>query len=122
MNIQSVEVFLKEFLALAKLYGINFFDREKNFDALLDLDIPSNRRRDIVLELKAEDYVKGPSNNKSVGMNGDVWIFGKVIKKREVYIKVCINQLANNKGKRSICISFHIAERPIVYMFKGKVK
>ncbi len=122
MNIQGVEVFLNEFLALARVNDIIFFGRDKNLDALLELDITSNRRRDILLELKADDYVDGPLENKSVGMNGDVWVFGKVIRKREVYIKVCINQLANNRGKRSICISFHIAEHPLVYMFKGEGK
>jgi hypothetical protein len=43
-----------------------------------------------------------------------MWVFGKQVKKKEVYIKVSMG--IENTG--AVCISFHIAEHPIKYPFK----
>jgi hypothetical protein len=43
-----------------------------------------------------------------------MWVFGKDIKGREVYIKIMLG--SNNC--QTICISFHIAEHPLSYKFK----
>ena len=45
---------------------------------------------------------------------GEMWVFGKDVKGREIYIKVMIS----SHTSQTICISFHIAEHPLVYPFK----
>ena len=45
---------------------------------------------------------------------GEMWVFGKDIRGREVYIKIMISGLSG----QTICISFHIAESPMKYPFK----
>lgn len=51
-----------------------------------------------------------------------MWVFGKDVKDREVYIKLQIIEAIQQNGMKSqtICISFHIAEHPLVYPFKEK--
>jgi len=45
-----------------------------------------------------------------------IWVFGKKIDDKEVYIKVKIAQVGTDKIAK--CISFHIAEYPLSYPFK----
>ena len=45
---------------------------------------------------------------------GEMWVFGKDVKEREVYIKITLGY----ENGQTICISFHIAEHPLVYPFK----
>jgi hypothetical protein len=45
---------------------------------------------------------------------GEMWVFGKDVQGREVYIKVMITGVTS----QTICISFHIAEHPLIYPFK----
>jgi len=41
----------------------------------------------------------------------EMWVFGKIVKKKEVYIKITMGIL----GSSVICISFHIAEHKMNY-------
>jgi hypothetical protein len=43
-----------------------------------------------------------------------MWIFGKEVKQNEVYIKLSMGIL---NGK-AVCLSFHVAEHPLIYPFK----
>jgi hypothetical protein len=43
-----------------------------------------------------------------------MWEFGKQVNDEEVYIKITLGRTSSS----AICISFHIAERPIQYPFK----
>jgi hypothetical protein len=43
-----------------------------------------------------------------------MWVFGKEVKQREVYIKITMGF----PGTSTICISFHISEHPMKYPFK----
>lgn len=45
---------------------------------------------------------------------GEMWVFGKDVKGREVYIKIMISDHCG----QTICISFHLAESPMKYPFK----
>jgi len=58
-------------------------------------------------ELKVEDYSQGPLDEKMHGIL-PMWVFGKQVKKKEVYIKVSMG--VENSG--AVCISFHIANTP----------
>jgi hypothetical protein len=47
-----------------------------------------------------------------------MWVFGKHVKKREVYIKITMG----NPGDKVICISFHFSENALRYPYQKKTK
>jgi hypothetical protein len=111
---QEVETYLKELKVKMEVFGILFLDdRGKNQQTLHDLEISPVKRKEIIRSLMVEDYSQGPLVEKMRGIL-PMWVFGKQVKKQEVYIKVSLG-IENNEV---ICISFHIAERPINYPFK----
>lgn len=111
---QEVETYLKELKVKMEIFGILFLDdRGKNQQTLFDLEISPAIRKEIISSLKAEDYSQGPLDEKMRGIL-PMWVFGKEIKKKEVYIKVSMG-IENN---RAVCISFHIAEHTMSYPFK----
>lgn len=110
----EVEIYLKELKVKMEIFGILFLDdRGKNQQTLHDLEISPAKRKEIISSLKAEDYSYGPLNEKMRGIL-PMWVFGKQVKKKEVYIKVSMG--VENSG--AVCISFHIAEHPINYPLK----
>lgn len=111
---KEVENFLLKLNQKISIFGLAFRDdREKNFQALLDLDITPKYRKDIILNLKSDDYIKGPVID-TLNKVGELWAFGKDVKNQNVYIKLSLG-LPDNEV---ICISFHIAEHPLKYKFK----
>ena len=116
INRVRVEKFLKEFKTKLNIWGIVFRDdRGKNAQTLLDLEITPNKRKEIISKLEVTDYSQGPIEEILYG-GSDMWVFGKKVKKKEVYIKITMGS-QNNK---TICISFHIAEKQMTYPFKNK--
>lgn len=110
----EVKAFLNQFNIKAQVFGIRFRDdRPKNRQALLQLDISPVQREVIVKNLQVQDYVEGPVIDV-LNKEGEMWVFGKDVKGREVYIKIT---LGYDNGQ-TICISFHIAEYPLAYPFK----
>ncbi|MBU2557039.1 MAG: type II toxin-antitoxin system MqsR family toxin [Bacteroidetes bacterium] len=111
---EEVEKYLKELKVKMEIFGILFLDdRGKNQQTLHDLEISPAKRKEIISSLKAEDYSQGPLDEKMRGIL-PMWVFGKEVKKKEVYIKVSMG--IENSG--AVCISFHIAEQPMNYPFK----
>ncbi len=111
---QEVEKYLKELKVKIEIFGILFLDdRGKNQQALHDLEISPAKRKEIISLLSVEDYSQGPLDEKMRGIL-PMWVFGKQVKKKEVYIKVSMG--IENSG--AICISFHIAEHPLNYPLK----
>lgn len=111
---QDVERFLANFHTKMQVFNIVFRDdRKKNADALAELDIKGKYRETVIMGLEYWDYVDGPIVD-TLNQLGDMWVFGKDVKGREVYIKISIGR----PGSNTICISFHIAEFPLVYPFK----
>ncbi len=110
----DVEKFLKDFFGKLRVYEILFRDdRGKNNATLAELEITSNTRIKLIEEITVKDYSEGPIKDTLNGM-GDMWVFGKDVKDREVYIKISLG-LPNNS---TICISFHIAEYKMSYPLK----
>lgn len=110
----EVEKFLNQFYEKLKVYDIVFWDdRGKNAQALVDLEITPSGRLEVIKKITVEDYSEGPIVN-TMNKLGDLWVFGKDVKGQEVYIKISLG-LPNS---RTICISFHKAEYPMVYPFK----
>ncbi|MBN8666347.1 MAG: hypothetical protein J0M30_02510 [Chitinophagales bacterium] len=101
--------FLEAFKVKLGIWGIVYRDdRGKNAQTLLDLDISTKERRKILENLLVEDFIEGPLTDK-LNNGADMWVFGKNIKGKEVYIKITLG----SANSTVICISFHIAERPL---------
>ena len=111
---EEVQAFLNQFHAKMKIYGILYRDdRGKNQKTLEELEIVPSYRKVIIESLEVEDYVQGPVVDQ-LNRLGEMWVFGKDVKGREVYIKIMLGGV----NCQTICISFHIAEHPLQYTFK----
>lgn len=111
---KDVASFLKEFKEKMKFWDILFRDdRGKNAQALVDLELRPLDRKAALEGLQVKDYSQGPIEEKLYG-GSDMWVFGKMIKKKEVYVKITIGAL----GSSVICISFHLAEHKMQYPLK----
>ena len=114
ISISEVETFLNQFQTKMKIFGIIYRDdRGKNQKALEELEIIPSYRKVIIESLKSEDYVEGPIIDQ-LNKLGEMWVFGKDIKGKEVYIKIMLGGV----NCQTICISFHIAEHPLSYPLK----
>lgn len=112
----EVKKFLSDFLTKLKIFDIFFLDeRNKNTQALADLDITPLQRIDYIRKLKVENYSSGPHKDKLDFNFSDYWEFGIKVRKVEVYIKIRLGI----PNRRVICISFHPAERKMKYPFKN---
>ncbi len=115
---EDVKSFLDRFIVKARVFGILFRDdRPKNRDALLLFGMSSYQREQIVKSLVLNDYVEGPIADV-LNEQGEMWVFGKILKGHEVYIKITLG----NDNDRAVCISFHIADHPLTYPFKTRNK
>ena len=111
ITIEEVNKFLDEFKVKAKVFGIIYRDdRRKNSDALIQLGISAHIRERIIFSLDGEDYSQGPIMETLNG-GAEMWVFGKDHNDIEIYIKISV-------AERSLCISFHEAERPMQYPFR----
>lgn len=111
---EEVKAFLEQFNTKVQVFGIIFRDdRGKNKKALQQLDITPLQREFIVRNLETQDYVEWPLIDE-LNKEREMWVFGKDVKGREVYIKITLGY----QNGQTICISFHIAEHPMNYPFK----
>jgi hypothetical protein len=112
----DVEAFLERFHQKIKVFHIIFRDdRGKNAQTLAHLEITPSYREAIIKEIKAEDYSQGPIVD-TLNLFGDMWVFGKDVKGKEVYIKISLGK----ENCQTVCISFHISEHKMKYPFKGE--
>lgn len=111
---KEVTVFLKDFKTKMSIWDVLFRDeRGKNSQALIALELRPNERKTVLERLTFKDYSQGPVEEILYG-GSDMWIFGKTIKKQEVYIKITLGAM----GASVICISFHLAEHKMHYPLK----
>ncbi|NJK94518.1 MAG: type II toxin-antitoxin system MqsR family toxin [Bacteroidales bacterium] len=111
---EKVEKFLRLLKQKAKVWGILYLDdRSKNAQTLADLELKASERDRIIENLIIQDYSDGPLNEKHYdGM--EMWVFGKEVKGKEIYIKITLGDFSD----RPVCISFHISEYSLTYPFK----
>lgn len=109
----EVEAFLRQFFPKLDIFGIIVLNRNKNQEALRLLGLSELARKEVIKTIVVDDYVETISDAVSFG---DMWVFGKDMEGKELYIKISMG-MPNSK---TICISFHEAELPINYAFKGK--
>lgn len=111
---KEVTVFLNDFKTKMGIWDVLFRDeRGKNAQALASLELRPYERKTVLESLTAKDYSQGPLEEKLYG-GSDMWVFGKIIKKQEVYIKITLGVM----GASVICISFHLAEHKMHYPLK----
>ena len=110
----EVSAFLKDFKVKMKFWDVLFRDdRGKNTQALVDLELRTIERKTILEALETKDYSEGPLTEILYG-GADMWVFGKTIKKKEVYIKITMGAMSSSV----ICISFHLAQHKMNYPLK----
>jgi hypothetical protein len=110
----EIEAYLKNFKEKMRFWDILFRDdRGKNAKALSDLELRPIERINIIETLETKDYSEGPLEEKLYG-GADMWVFGKTVKKKEVYIKITMGAM----NCSVICISFHISQHKMKYPFK----
>lgn len=115
-NRHDVERFLADFKIKLGTHQILFRgDRAKNKETLLELEFRTPDVVRTIKELKAEDYCQGPIDDTLNNINS-MWVFGKEIKSKEVYIKITQGEF----NKPVICISFHFSEHPLQYPLKNR--
>lgn len=109
---ENITSFLNEFKSYwVKSY--HFADREVNFRTIGYLGITPQQARGIIAQLTYKNYYKGPSEDlKRSGCS--IWEFGETIQGQEVYIKLS----DDFKFGVAICISFHLADYPVKYLYK----
>jgi len=69
-----------------------------------------------ILALSVMDYCSGPMKDPEMG--GDVWVFGRNIEGKEIYIKLKL--IGDHRDQGVAVLSFHPAERTLAYYFKHK--
>ncbi|SDZ74049.1 hypothetical protein SAMN05192529_101114 [Arachidicoccus rhizosphaerae] len=110
----EIVLFLKDFKEKMKIWDVLFRDdRGKNAKALVELELRPIERKNVLEALDFMDYSEGPIEEKLNG-GAEMWVFGKTIKKKEIYIKITLG--GTNSGV--ICISFHLAEHKMNYPLK----
>ncbi|MCE6991854.1 hypothetical protein [Dyadobacter sp. CY323] len=110
----EVERFLAEFYVKYNIFDIRFISRTstKNVDTLVNLEVSTLKRRQIIESLTVANYVAGPIDDVLYGI-ASLWVFGYRHNGHEIYIKISLGHL----NLSVTCISFHIAEHPMFYPF-----
>ncbi|MDD2353546.1 MAG: hypothetical protein PHX56_08360 [Atribacterota bacterium] len=92
--------------------------RKENLKTLIELGLNYKLVKDELLSLLPQDYSEGPIEDFDQVYYKDesIWIFGKSIQNKIIYIKLKIRE--NKKNEEVICISFHIAKYPMKFPFK----
>lgn len=113
-TLSNVTVFLEDFQRIGQK-NVLVINRPKNFKGLLDLGITARMRKEVILALTVEDYVKGPSADSSFSIY-NIWVFGvfSPLDGQEIYIK--LSDRTNNN--MAVCLSFHPSEYPLSYPLK----
>lgn len=116
---ESIGNFLKEFKKIATDgRGIDIVSRRKNIESLTDLGFTFRNCKNEILSLSVFDYCGGPKPDKD--RPGEIWEFGKMVGAKEIYIKLKIAQVGEERLAK--CLSFHVAEFQLHFPFRDAVK
>jgi hypothetical protein len=109
--------FLKEFKKImVRGRGLDIIPRRETMKALADLGLTKNNLKEEIMALSVEDYCEGPAPDRDRA--GDIWIFGKQIFGKEIYIKLKIAQVGEEKIAK--CLSFHPSSYPLCFPCRAK--
>jgi len=93
--------------------NFKFVKRDKSLDSIARLGITLKQAKQEILGLTFEHYCRGPVPDTSKG--GELWEFGKRIAGKEIFIRLKVVL----QHKMAKCQSFHVAEKPLQYPYKG---
>jgi len=116
MNQDKVVEFLRNFKQAASKRGVFVIPRESTLSTLRQFGLTKMNLQDELLALSLTNYSKGPEKDRD--QNGELWIFGKMVVRHEMYIKLKIFKVDGEYQAK--CISFHVAEYPLMYPFGEK--
>ncbi len=91
-------------------------NRQKNLQFLATFGYTIDDAKRILFSLGSKDYSSGPETNRNPNFPGDIWVFGCNVDEVKLYIKI---KLIVGECQQVVCISFHEAEWPLRYPFKG---
>lgn len=115
-KLARVREFLKEFKKIASQdRGLDVVPRRENINSLAELGLTKKNRTEEIMNLSVTDYCEGPLPDRD--RPGEIWIFGKRIGGKEVYIKLKIAKAG--KEKMAKCLSFHSAGYPLAFPFQS---
>jgi hypothetical protein len=113
----KITTFLKEFKKIGSgRKGIYLIPREESLKALADLGLTKKNFKEILMSLSFMDYCEGPKRDES--RPGEIWVFGKKISGKEIYIKLKVTE--GRRKRIAKCISFHPAVFTLRYPFQPK--
>ena len=104
-------------------------NRQENINFINDYSITSDRQKDILLNLKVEDFCHSLKNTHPGYEHEILYVFAPIkvlpnffgeIENVQIYIKV--NIMKRRNGKFVAVISFHKANKQITYCFKQSDK
>jgi len=87
-------------------------NREKNLQALSDLNMLVSEIPDVLRTISRKDYCDGPLPGDK-GRPLEWWVFGPQYLGQTLYVKVAINRLG-----WLVCMSFHRNQFPLRYPFR----
>ena len=107
---------MEDFGIKVKIFGIRFRDDwQKNPNSLVEIGITPHQRMEVINNLTFTDYSEGPITD-TLNNQSEMWVFGKDVRNKEIYIKITLGK----PNSHTICISFHISEHPMSYLFKDQ--
>jgi hypothetical protein len=115
----KIRTFLKEFKKVASgKRGIYLIPRTESLKTLADLGLTKKNFKEVIMTLSVMDYCDGPKRDEN--RPGEIWIFGKQIGGKEIYIKLKVAQVSGRKIAK--CISFHPAAFTLCFPFQPTEK
>jgi hypothetical protein len=113
----EIRDFLVEFKGImAKGRGLDIVNRRENIDTLAKMGLTKKNLIEEIMTLSVENYCQGPEPDRD--RPGAIWVFGKQIGAEEIYVKLKIAQVG--KEKIAKCLSFHAANFPLCYPYRGE--
>ena len=113
---EEIGHFLQDFKHKLGFWGLFIrSDRDRNFKTLTALEFQVEDVKKELNELSVVHFSEGPVK-ETLYKGSDMWIFGKVIQSKEVYIKISMGQPSD----KAICISFHFSDYSMTYPYKNK--
>lgn len=89
--------------------------RDENLRCVTELGLNYDGLESLILGLSVTDYCEGPLDDRD--FPGELWVFGKVIEEREIYIKLRLAVLGSSRLVR--IVSFHEARESLYYPYRG---
>ena len=117
-----VQEFLSDF-KMAAQEELNVIPREINRDFLTRHGFTPRERKEAILGLRVENYIKGPEEDDRARGPKDIWFFGLEYQGIPTYIKLQLvdekNMATGKTRKHAKCISFHEAKWPMSFPYGG---